>query len=277
VSATLDAILAKVMSLAGAPVLFVARRPIHYQKGSGVGRRQFQEAVLLVHPKDADHMGTWALPDVDVAGDAQIDTPVPFGDVLLIRCNAEFKPSIAKEKFDTTWTDAEFAVTCANDPRATAAIKEFLASSGDHKVTGELVMDSRKDFIDAQAAAEPTYRAFNDSAPAQMQGEPLPDYEARLVRPYQKFCKQFPTADLANIGCQITRRAVAAQIYKDALQEAVHPTSLSLRPNELREVIKNDSAGRPVTHYVSSDPGACWNKFAPPIRYVTRFNTAGRV
>jgi hypothetical protein len=277
VSATLDAILAKVMSLAGAPVLFVARRPIHYQKGSGVGRRQFQEAVLLVHPKDADHMGgTWALPDMDVAGDAQIDTPVPFGDVLLARCDSEFKPAVDREKYDVTWTCVDFAVACdANDPKATAAIKEFLASTGDHKVTGEMVMDSRKDFIDAQAAAEPTYRLFGDSAPPPMQGEPRPDYEARLVHPYQQFSKSFKGADLAKIGCPITRRALAAQIHSDAAA-ALH-SGATVPAGELRGIVTMDGANRPITHYVSSDSGACWNKFAPPIRYVTRFNTAGRV
>jgi hypothetical protein len=263
---TIDQLVAMSKRLAGAPVLFVG-----HGRSCGPG-----PGVLLVLPAGKDK---WELPTDEVTTDSNLDAVVPFGDVLLARVDSQFEPAPSTQYDDHCWTSAEFAVGCAaNHPSTTAVLQQFLAAQGDSQL-GDLKMDSsRKAFFDAQAAAEPTYRAFNDSAPPPMQGEPLPDYEARLVRPYQKFCKQFSAAaDLAKIGCQITRRAVAAQIYKDALQEAAHPTALSLRPGETRQLIIKDAAGREMKKTVASDDGACWNALAPPYRYVRRFNVPGRV
>jgi hypothetical protein len=239
---TIDQLVAQAKLLNGAGVLFA----------SG-------PEVLLAHRADPE---TWGLPSSDDI-DVHADGAISFGDALLARCDAKFEP-----KPEHFWIRADFALTCALDSEAATAVQQFLAAQGDSQL-GDLNMDSsRKEFLDAQAAAEPTYRAFNDSAPAQMQGESLPDYESRLVRPYQQFSKPFKDADLAKIGCPIARRALASQIYKDALQEAEHPTALSLRPGELRAIVRNDAAGRPITRRVAADDGAYWDRINPPVRYV---------
>jgi hypothetical protein len=254
----LDSILAKVRELNGAAVLFVA--PCRYC-GPGPG-------VLLMQAKD----GMWELPSYEVAPDSILDAPAIFGDVLISRCE-EFQPVLGERYDDHCWTSPEFAVGCAaNHPSATAALKEFLASSGDHKATGEKVMDSAKDFIDAQAKADRVFRAYGDSAPAALNGESLNDYRCRLARTFQSHSKQFKSADLSKLGDAHVLTAIEDAIYADA-SAALHDPA-TFKAGELRPIITRDPSGREITKYIGQD-GACWDQFNPPIRHVRRIITPG--
>jgi hypothetical protein len=261
------------MQLRGAGVLFVARVPIHYQKGCGVGRPRYHENVLLVHRTETDHMGTWTLPELDIAGDAQIDTPVPFGDVLLARCDAEFKPAVDDGKFDVTWTNAEFAVSCeGNHPDATAAIQQFLATQSDSR-SGEVSMEDRSQFTAAQAKAQAVAQMFGDSAPGPLQGERLQDYRVRLVSQYQKHSCTFKDANLGRIGDPATLTGVENQIFADAAAALHDPSTFA--PGELRPIVTRDQSGREITRYIGHE-GACWDRFHQGVRHVRRFVTPGR-
>jgi hypothetical protein len=271
---TLDQLVAKSMQLTGAPVLFVARHRIRFQSGCGVGRPQYGERVLLIHPKDTHHVRTWGLPDADVVPEEYLDSAVPFGNVLIARCEAEFKPSIDEDKYDVTWTNAEFAVSCAgNHPDATAAIQQFLADSGTSEPPGDLKMDSRKDFVEAQSKADRIFRAYGDSAPSALNGESLIDYRCRLARQFQSHSKQFKGADLSKIGDSHVLTAIEDAIYADAAAALSDPNTFMA--GELRAVRTRDPSGREITKYIGRD-GACWDQFHPPIRHVTRIMTPGR-
>jgi hypothetical protein len=264
---TLDAILAKAMQLSGAPILFVGTGTFC---GPGPG-------VLLVHPEGEGHDHTWTLPtDVgEVRADIDLGEPMPFGDFLVARCGTQFRPSLTKKHDAFVWDGCN----CIDDwgysieSSALEMIKQFAATQGD--LTGDLKMDSRKDFLDAQAAAEPTYRVSGDSAPPPMHGESLPDYEGRLVRPHQPHCSRFKDADLAKVGCPVTRRVLAAQIYSDAA--AALRSGADVPAGQLRAIKERDQSGREITRYVSSDDGACWDRFNAPFRYITKFMVPGSV
>ena len=263
----LDEALAKAMQLTGAPVLFVAKYPIRYQPGCGVGRPQYGERVLLIHPTDTDHIGTWALPNLDVAGEAQIGAPVVFGDVLLSRCDAEFKPAIDKEKFDVTWTCVDYAVSCANDPQTTAAIQQFLASSGEPQ--GAMSMESGLSPRDAQQKAQHVHEAFGDAegAPAVLNGEGRRDYRIRLLSKYQHHSNAYKNVDLNKVQDETAFTAIEDSIYADAMRAV-------FRDGELRASVTMDAANRPITRHTGRD-GALWDRIHPPIRHVRRFNTPG--
>jgi hypothetical protein len=144
-------------------------------------------------------------------------------------------------------------------------------------LTEEASMSSRSEFIETQSRADKLFQAFGDTAgaPPSMQGESLLQYKARLLAPFQKYSQQFKDANLSRITCPSGFAAIEGQIYNDALSEATHPTSASMRPGELRAVATADATGRKITKYFG-DPAACWDQFNPPHKYVTRFMTNGR-
>jgi hypothetical protein len=208
--------------------------------------------ALLLHSVKTD---LWEFPSsIDDVGNTYID-------------GAQFEPALDPNKYDDfNWTHPDFALTCdGTSPKAAAAIKQFLADSGDRQATGEQVMDSAKDFFDAQVAAEQAYRAFGDSAPARMQGESLADYEGRLTRPHQPHSKQFKDADVSKIGCTITRRAVAAQIYCDAA--AAFNSGATVPAGQSRPVRERNPAGVEITRYVGHI-AAFMDQFNQPVRHV---------
>ena len=134
--------------------------------------------------------------------------------------------------------------------------------------------NSHAEFSAAQLKADHCYRAFGDQAPPPMQGETLFDYRARLAAKYQRHSKSFADTKLAALGCAHTLGALEDQIYADAVS-ALHSGGTAAR-GQLVPITRPDASGRPVTKYVASDDGACWDKFAPPFRYVTKFMTARR-
>jgi len=256
VTALIDQLVAKTMQLVGAPVMLIAPGP----------------TVLLMHRAETNHEGTWELPSADdVAPDVDVSTNC--SGVLLSRHDAEFKPTPSNKYDDHCWVHMEFAITCTGThPHAAAAIERFLATHGDSQ-SGEDRMEDRTQFTAAQAKADAVARLFGDSAPGPLQGERLMDYRVRLVSQYQKHSRTFKDANLARIGDAATLTGVENQIYADTAAALHDPNTFG--PDELRPVVTMDAAGRPITRYLGRD-GACWDRFNPPIRHVTRIMTPGR-
>jgi hypothetical protein len=273
-TATIDKIMDLMNRLAAprAGVLFVARHEIQYQTGCGIGRPRFGEKVLLVRATDS---ATWRLPESirEVApADAFFDQAEKFGDALLVRGCAKFRPALDESKYEHCWTDAEYALHCtSNHPSATTAIKQFtIAGGGATLRQGDLKMDSQREFSAAQAKADQVYRAFGDEAPREMQGETLFDYRARLATKFQQYSKfkDAKPGSLASCGCPNLLTALEDQIYLDA---SAALASGSTGNGELVAITRMDAANRPITRYVSSNPGACWDQFTPPPRFIKRF------
>jgi hypothetical protein len=230
--------------------------------------------VLLVHPTGMDHAGTWTLPDAaDEVGDFWLDGPVPLGDALLARCDVQFTPTLTAKHDRHTWCTGEFARDFRHiiNPSAFALIEKFSAGEGAVQSTGESTMESRSEFTAAQAKADRVAQMFGDSAPPPLQGESLLNYRSRLASKYQAHSKAYKDSDLSKVGDPIALSMVEDAIYLDAAREAEHPTH-SLRPGELRPMVRLDGAGRPITKYAGNGDGACWDQFNPPQRFVRRFN-----
>jgi hypothetical protein len=131
-------------------------------------------------------------------------------------------------------------------------------------------MESAEDFVKAWDKAGKVAKAFGDSSGplAPHPDEKLLPYRQRLASQYSRFSPTFKSANLTGLNCPIALSAVEDQIYADALTAA--NSGSTVPSGQMRAVVRNDGAGRPITTYVGSDPGACWDKFAPPVRYVTR-------
>jgi hypothetical protein len=137
-----------------------------------------------------------------------------------------------------------------------------------------------KDSIDAFATAfekaNRVAKAFGDSADSLLpisSSETLLQYRGRLANKYKKYSK-FKDADLTTLGCPIRNDRRRKRNFCGCNVGGELRRLGSGRPTSA--IVKNDGAGRPITHYIASDPGACWNQFAPPVRHVTRFMTPGR-
>jgi hypothetical protein len=256
-----------------AGVLFAARYPINYQRGCGAGRPTYGERVLLVRPAES---ATWRLPESirEVAPSGVFfDQAEKFGDALLVRGCVEFRPALDESKYEHCWTDAQFAQHCtSNHPSATSAIKQFTAAKSGTLKGDSKMSNSHAEFSAAQLKADFCYRAFGDAAPPPMNGETVLEYRTRLAQKFQRHSKTFADAKLANIGCPHTLTALEDQIYADAV--GALNSGGTAAPGQLVPITKMDSSGRPITKYVASDDGACWNQFNQRVRYVTRFRTS---
>jgi len=133
-------------------------------------------------------------------------------------------------------------------------------------------MEDRSQFTAAQQKAQAVAQMYGDSAPGPLQGERLIDYRARLATPFQRHSKSFKNAKLSLITDPATLTALEDQIFADAMQALHDPATF--KPGELRAVVHNDGAGRPITKYIG-DPNACWDQFNPPIRHVRRIMVPG--
>jgi hypothetical protein len=256
----LDDAVAAARRLVDRPVLFVGHGRFC---GPGAG-------VLLMHRAESDQ---WELPSTDGAADLWLEGAEPFGDVLLARVDTQFEPAPSTQYDDHCWTSPEYAVGCtANHPSTTAVLRQFLASQGD--LTGDLQMDSAKDFIDAQAKAEPVYQAFGDAegAPARLNGETRRDYRIRLLAKYQAHSKVYKDADLSKVQDETVFSAIENAIWCDAMQALRDPATF--KRGVLIPQVTRDAAGRSITRYIGQD-GACWDQFNPPIRHVRRINVPG--
>ena len=289
---TIDQLLAKASRLAGARVLFVARTKALWAKGCGVelGRPTHHENVLLVH-SDEDEL---VLPTLEAAPpELALDQPAEFaGAALVLRCDSQFRPPNSKFKnslatwwdppfvisqINNCWTDPEFALSSPMlDPTARAAISQFKADSGDHQHTKGLKMDSHHDFIKAQAKCDEVCQAHGmGRAPRHLDGEDLQQYRQRLAGMHQHHSKAYKDADLSKIGCPHTMGVMEDEIYSSAMA-ALKDGSMA-GPGQLQAIPQADASGRLITRYAASDPGACWDQFAPPVQYVRWFNVPGRV
>jgi hypothetical protein len=295
--ATLDEVLNAVKELTSTPILFAAREEILYQpdlyrKGSPIiGRPRFQHHVLLVHPRGADNGGTWKLPDtLDIAGDVLLPNPVPYGgDALLVEVDRQFKPTLGDggKYDDSAWLHPDYAsqepspwpqspwwtayakengITHWVHPSASKTITRFAKAQRyavitPHDKPGDFM--DRQPFLDAQVKVQAVADAFGNQTPPSLSGETLAGYWARLLRPYQPYSR-FKNSDLSRIDDAPTLSAIANEICDAAMKEAEHPTQYA--KGELRAVVRNDSAGRPITRYYG-DPNACWDQFNPQTRF----------
>jgi len=124
----------------------------------------------------------------------------------------------------------------------------------------------RAEFHRAQAAAEPVYAAYADSAPDPLPDERLIDFRRRLLEPLRRHSATWNgvSLDSADEG---TLQVAERQILSEAL--AARSDAANFQPGELREVKELDSAGRQITRWVG-DPMAVWGPFMQPYRVVTR-------
>ena len=220
---------------------------------------------------------------IDAAGDRTFISQIYMAPLDLLRAtNAE-----------TCWTHPDFALSCPplRHPAARAALESIFTITvyGDSSMATTLdqlqrqvdalkrqigpPVGDRRDFIRAQEQADPAYRAYGDSAPLPLAGETELDYRKRMLAPYVKFSKRWRGKDLQALANSSVLAEIEAEVYADAMAEAIHPTSF--RPGQLRPVCQPDASGRMITRYIG-DPNACWDQFNPPLRHVRRFCTPGR-
>lgn len=135
----------------------------------------------------------------------------------------------------------------------------------------EMCHEMRSEFVAAQSRAESAYRAIGDAAgaPPFMNSERLHGYRCRLLKPLQPRSTKFKDADLTKIHDPSAFDAIEAQVYADAAKASMR------NEGPLHAVTTLDAANRPITKYFGGD-GSCWDRFNPPIKYIRRFNVAGK-
>jgi hypothetical protein len=135
----------------------------------------------------------------------------------------------------------------------------------------EMCLEMRSEFVAAQSRADSAYRAIGDAAgaPPFMNSERLHGYRCRLLKPMQLRSTKFKDSDLTKIHDPSAFDAIEAQVYADAAKASMR------NEGPLHAVTTLDAANRPITKYFGGD-GSCWDRFNPPIKYIRRFNVAGK-
>ena len=132
----------------------------------------------------------------------------------------------------------------------------------------------RRAFAGAQEKADAAFSAFGDSAPPPMAGESLLDYRLRLLGKLQDHSPVWKGRELGRIArADATLVDVAEQqIYADAVRAADQPADL--KPGEMREVVRRDAAGRPVSTFKGKTSFV--RQFTVPGRRVANFARPSR-
>jgi hypothetical protein len=126
--------------------------------------------------------------------------------------------------------------------------------------------EARVDAAEVQATYTPAYHhAGLGAAPPRVFGESMETYERRLLRPLAPLSAQYAKANFDHVGDMNAVRAVAAEIRRDAVAAGRR------NEGELREVVETDATGRRITRFYGA-PGAAWDRFKMPYRFVKSFN-----
>jgi hypothetical protein len=174
------------------------------------------------------------------------------------RKDAEEKEAAEKAKADKARADAAAAAGGNADILKTIADLQ-------RQMPAQLSGEDRVKFSASQELAHKIAMAFGDSegAPPPLNGETLPEYRRRLLRPYKQHSKDWKDVDLTTIN-DAALAVAETKIYADAQQAAEHPTDLP--EGVLRKVTRVDQAGRTIHSFVGSDEAAAWRPFMFPTR-----------
>lgn len=124
---------------------------------------------------------------------------------------------------------------------------------------------TRLDSATLQAKYDQAYRCSTGAAaPPRVFGEAIETYERRLIAPLQKHSTKFASPDLNKIGDMTALRALAEDIRADAIKVSLK------NEGPLRSYQETDGGGRTLTKWVGA-PGACWDRFKLPYRFVKKF------
>jgi hypothetical protein len=101
-----------------------------------------------------------------------------------------------------------------------------------------------------------------------LEGEGVTQYRKRLAAELKQHSPAWKNVDVAGLyGAAFD--VAETQIFADAEREARHPTNIP--KGEVVTRVTSDAVGRPITRFFASHPGAVWDKFKPPFRYVKRW------
>lgn len=116
-----------------------------------------------------------------------------------------------------------------------------------------------------QARFDGAYNSLNQRAPQRVFGESMREYELRLLRPLQVHSKKYSKSNLAHVHDATALRVVGDDIRADAIKVS------RANVGPLREVTETDGAGRRITRFFG-EPGAVWDRFKMPYRFVKAWN-----
>ena len=181
--------------------------------------------------------------------------------------DAAKKDADAKEKEEEAKKDA--ARKDAAGP-SNADLAKQLEAMNKMLTAPELAEADRNAMVGIQARFEPLHQAFCDSqgAPRWVRGETARQYEIRLASKYKKDSPTFKDSDLNAIGDSAAFNHAITTICNDAAIAANSPAGLPPDILYPREFV--DATKRTITKFIGS-PGACWNRFKAPFRFVQRW------
>jgi chemotaxis protein histidine kinase CheA len=181
--------------------------------------------------------------------------------------DAAKKDADAKEKEEEAKKDA--ARKDAAGP-SNADLAKQLEAMNKMLTAPELAEADRNAMVGIQARFEPLHQAFGDSqgAPRWVRGETARQYEIRLASKYKKDSPTFKDSDLNAIGDSAAFNHAITTICNDAAIAANSPAGLPPDILYPREFV--DATKRTITKFIGS-PGACWNRFKAPFRFVQRW------
>jgi hypothetical protein len=165
----------------------------------------------------------------------------------------------------TAYADAANAATTvkSGDPSMSVEIRALQAQIDALKRQAAPPIGGPQEFTAAQIRAQPAYAAFGDSAPPPLNGETVHAFRLRLLTGMQPNSPKWKAVTLAGIHPSMLN-GLEQEIYNDAQAHSSDP--LRFKRGEMRAVVMNDGAGRPITKYVGH-PDSCWDQFNPPTKF----------
>ena len=122
-----------------------------------------------------------------------------------------------------------------------------------------LISDAdREKLANIQADADPVFQAFNDRAPAPLEGEAPIAYKRRLAAKMQPHSDKWKSARLSAIADEAVLDTVIADVYADSMVAARR--GVDVPAGQLR-MITRQAGGHTINEFEGS-PGAWVNQFA---------------
>jgi hypothetical protein len=96
--------------------------------------------------------------------------------------------------------------------------------------------------------AKPVFAEYGRPVPHRNDSEDILSFRKRLVRELQPETVTYADRDVRSVPADLFS-PIEQQIYREAAANRWHPSDL--KPNEMREVVKLDDAGRKVSEFVT--------------------------
>jgi 8-oxo-dGTP pyrophosphatase MutT (NUDIX family) len=177
--------------------------------------------------------------------------------------------ALASERDPNHLQPADSAMADSNSKRINEL--EAQIKTMNQRIPTDMPEEDRLKFVAVQERAERVAQAFGDAqgAPRWLHGETLDQYRRRMANKFRTHSPAWKDIDITPFA-GATLVPVETQIYADAMNAAMHPSSVE--GGQLRQVIEQDATGRRIKNFYG-DPEVTWGPFKLHPRLVSDLRT----